>query len=130
MNDLTKVYFMIMDILMVEDDNSIVSGKAILSDLKNFALNYMLQITPSYLKKALVCLQSAYPIRIKGLYCCYAPTVFEKVFNFMKGLMPEKIRNRMFLYGENNSDKVYKHLPKSLLLKDDGGDNGSIADIT
>ncbi|KAF2893412.1 hypothetical protein ILUMI_12762, partial [Ignelater luminosus] len=128
--DISKVYFMVLDILMVEDDNSTISGKAVLGDFRNFSVNYILQFTPSHLKKSMTCMQSAYPIRIKGMYVTYAPIVFEKVFSFIKGLMPEKIRNRMFLYSENNSNKVYKHIPKSYLPKEEGGDNGSIPDLT
>lgn len=127
--DLMKVFFMILDILINEDDNCVVSGIYIWPEFKKFPLTYILQFTPSFVKKTVLCLENAYPMRIKGIHCTNAPAAFESVFNLAKTFMNEKLKNRMFLYSEATTTNVYKHMPQYLMPKEYGGDGGFVDEL-
>lgn len=93
--NLMKAYFMLMDILMNEDDNCVISGIIFLAEYKGFNYNYVLQYTPSFLKKSVMCFQNAYPLRIKSIHCINAPSVFEAIFNLAKTFMNNKMKKRV-----------------------------------
>lgn len=93
--DMTKVYFMILDILINEDDNTTVAGLYSLGQFGIFPLRYILQYTPSHVKKIVTCLQSAYPIRLKGQFVNGAPSACEALFNLFKMLLSGKQRCRV-----------------------------------
>lgn len=86
---------MVMDILMNEDDNYMIAGKELVIESAGITVKYILQMTPLFVKKTVTCLHKSYPGRIKGIYCISAPAFFEAMFNFIKSLMPAKLKSRV-----------------------------------
>ncbi|KAK5646357.1 hypothetical protein RI129_004821 [Pyrocoelia pectoralis] len=126
--ELCKVFFMMLDILMQEDDDFVVSGITVITDYSNIPASYLLQFTPSTVKKYTKCFQNAYPVRIKGYYCLNAPTILDKVYhNLCKPFLSSKLQQRVNIANTFSSEKIFKafshHLPKEY-----GGENGTIKD--
>ncbi len=93
--DVTKVIAMINDILMNEDDNSVVSGQKCVVDLSNISMAHIVQIHPAYLKKAIMIWQDSSPIRQKGLHYINAPKIFEQMYALLNTMLSEKMRKRV-----------------------------------
>lgn len=93
--DAFKLYGMIVDILVNEDDNFIVAGVQAATDLKNSSTANMVYLNPVVIKKFLKCFQEAYPLRPKGLVFFNAPAFFETLYNLFKSFLSEKLKKRV-----------------------------------
>lgn len=93
--EVTKVFLMVLDILLMEDDNLGVAGQAIVGDLSGVTLQHLIQLHPAFLKKGIMLIQDGSPIRQKGINYINAPTAFLQIFNLIKSFMNEKMRSRV-----------------------------------
>jgi len=93
--DVVKVITMINDLLMNEDDNSVVSGHIWVVDLAHISMGHIVQWQPEVVKKAIMILQESSPIRLKGMHYINAPKIFEQMFNLIKSLLNEKMKKRV-----------------------------------
>ncbi|KAK5646166.1 hypothetical protein RI129_004630 [Pyrocoelia pectoralis] len=125
-----KVQFMILDILLQEDDHFVVAGVEIWSEMKNASMRYAVQLTPTVVRKTNAAFEKGYPLRMKKHHCTHCPPIAAGLFNLSKSLVSDKLSKRMFLYSENNMDKFYQQVSKYLQPKDFGGENGSLKELT
>ncbi|KAF5287377.1 hypothetical protein FQA39_LY15915 [Lamprigera yunnana] len=125
--NLISVFNMILDILLKEDDDAVISGLIFWSNIVEWPIKYVTQMTPTVLKQKFECIEKAYPFRIKGTYAINSPQYFEIVFNLVKSFTKSKISQRLIMFSRIND--LYKVLPQSLLPKEYGGENGSLDDI-
>ncbi|KAK5642846.1 hypothetical protein RI129_009013 [Pyrocoelia pectoralis] len=96
--EVAKVLFMTLDILLNEDDDTVVSGASFIVEYDQCPLSYFLQYTPTVMKNYFRCLQNAYPIRIKDVVAINSPSVLESVYNAVcKPFMTTKLRERFNL---------------------------------
>lgn len=93
-SDIIKGMLMMMDILFLEDD-SMMRGQEIYVDLADVQYQYILQATPSHLKRIFNIQNKAYPFRIKGIHFLNTPMMFMVLYKLFKSLLPEKIANRV-----------------------------------
>lgn len=96
--EIMKVVTMINDVLIMEDDNSVVSGQLWVGDLAGISMGQITQMTPAFLKKALLIWQDGSPLRQKGINYINAPQIFQQLFNLIKSLLNEKMKKRVSLY--------------------------------
>lgn len=90
-----RVLFLIMDILLSEDDHTVIAGIQFYIDLQEATVRHYFVYTPRVVGKVLKMLQQAYPLRIRGLNFAFAPIFFDFVYSFFKYAIPEKIRKRV-----------------------------------
>ncbi|KAF5287381.1 hypothetical protein FQA39_LY15919 [Lamprigera yunnana] len=121
--NLCLVFFMILDILLKEDDNAIVSGVTLWLEATNYSEKYIPQVTPTAMKKYFNCIEKAYPLRIKAVHVTNLPVCFEILFNIVKTFSKSKIAQRVCITDIKN---FYQELPQHLCPKEFGGENGSI----
>uniref|UniRef100_A0A2A4IU45 CRAL-TRIO domain-containing protein n=1 Tax=Heliothis virescens TaxID=7102 RepID=A0A2A4IU45_HELVI len=119
----------LMRITMIENDNAVVAGGRTIMDLEGITMAHLLQMTPALMKKMVVLGQDASPMRMKGAHYLNAPSIFETVFNAMKGMLNEKNQSRLFVHNKN-FDELYKYVPKEALPAEYGGNAGTIDEIT
>ncbi|KAF5280972.1 hypothetical protein FQR65_LT14896 [Abscondita terminalis] len=124
---LIKISCMFIDVLLMEDDHSIISGVLFWADLKDCPVKYATQFTPTNLKKHMHIIEKALPLRIKGLHFTNCPSVIEYVYHVMKSLSLSKLMQRMSLY--NNIESFYSIVPQRLMPKEYGGDNDSMENL-
>lgn len=93
--EVMKVSTMVNDILMVEDDNTVVAGQIGIIDLQNVTIAHFIQMQPAFIKKMTMMWQDGMPIRQKGVHYINTPSTFEKIFNIFKSFMNEKMKSRV-----------------------------------
>ncbi|XP_031338617.1 clavesin-1-like [Photinus pyralis] len=127
--DMLKVFFMTVDILMQEDDNFVISGICLLVDHSDLPLDYFLQYTPSILRKYVMCVQDAYPLRIDRIFGFSSPTVFATLYNALaKPFISSKLQPRVSVLSGDASETLPSILSKELLPIEYGGTNGTVRD--
>ncbi|XP_031343411.1 retinol-binding protein pinta-like [Photinus pyralis] len=127
---LIKACLMLLDILMVEDLNTVVSGVYLLSDPAKCALNYILQFTPSYISKHVYCMETGYPLRLKGIQVENCPAAMEAAVRFLRNYLNGKISKRLHVYSaDSNPNGLKKEIPLELMPIEYGGKNGSMKEL-
>ncbi|KAF5287384.1 hypothetical protein FQA39_LY15922 [Lamprigera yunnana] len=125
--NLCVVFYMIMDILLKEDDYATINGLILWKEAKNNSAKYAVQAHPTIFKNFLECTEKAYPLRVKGLYVTNCPVYLEFLCTIVKSFVKNKIAQRMFVFSDIKD--LYGELPQSLLPKEYGGENGSVETI-
>ncbi|CAH1778297.1 unnamed protein product, partial [Owenia fusiformis] len=105
-SDLFKMSNAIMTYLVQFDDATQVNGIVVLDDQTNVSPKMTAFLGLDNINK--------YPIRMKGWHFYNAAVVAQTVMSALKPFLPQKIQDRMFIYG-NNMEDVYKHIPMRLL---------------
>lgn len=88
--EIMKVYTILTDYMIMEDDNMIISGQVGIIDLTNVGYNHFQQFTPSFVKKMTYFTQHSAPFRPAGFHYINTPDGFEYVFNMFKMFMSEE----------------------------------------
>ncbi|KAF2879514.1 hypothetical protein ILUMI_26656 [Ignelater luminosus] len=127
--DLFKASLMCFDVLLNEDDNFTINGLNIIHDMRGFSLEYLTHLTPTLCKKLIFCLQSAYPLRIKGIVFINTPVVYEVFINLFTPFMNEKLTKRLTILREDAIEKLYEQIPQEVLPEEYGGKAGPISKI-
>lgn len=91
---IAKTYLMFCD-ARLRTYNELVNGSYAIMDLQNLPFKYLALIDPIFAKKYVTCLQDAYPVRIKGIFCINAPTIFIKLFDLVKPIVSKKLQDRV-----------------------------------
>lgn len=88
--DVIKYYVLLTDLLLMEDDNFIVSGQVGILDLTNVGWEHFVQFKPQFVKKMTLLSQDSSPFRPAGFHYVNTPDGFEYVFNMFKTFMSEE----------------------------------------
>lgn len=126
--DIMSASNIVQEIMMQEDDILMVSGATTILDLEGVSTGHLMQMTPASIKKMVVMGQDATPVRMKGHHYLNTPATFETLFNFMKTLLNEKNKNRMYVHNKNY-EEMYKHIPQEVLPAEYGGKGGAMQEI-
>nr|XP_022919566.1 retinol-binding protein pinta-like isoform X1 [Onthophagus taurus] len=129
MSDLMKLTYMIMDIVINEDDQAVIAGIIALQDGTGIEMKHMMAMTPSLVKKSAMLFQDAYPNRPKAMHYFNPPSFIETIFNLFKPFMKEKLMKRWHIHNTKNINDMYEFFPKSILPEEYGGDAGKIQEI-
>ncbi|KAF5308786.1 hypothetical protein FQR65_LT06019 [Abscondita terminalis] len=121
-----KVNFMVLDILMHEDDEFIISGHQLFINLKGTNMNHVMQITPGFVKKCVVCLRDAYPLRSKQTHLINVPNTIQTI---VKPFFSGKFLQRIKIHDSSSFEELHRVLPKSILPKEFKGDAGTLQDL-
>ncbi|XP_063838772.1 alpha-tocopherol transfer protein-like [Ostrinia nubilalis] len=127
-SDVLSVSYVLIKILLFEDDHLVVTGLQTILDLEGVTMAHFFQMTPLQMKKMVVSGQDALPLRMKGTHYLNTPAGFETIFNAIKGLLNEKNKKRLYVHNKNY-DEMYKSIPREVLPKEYGGDAGTIQEI-
>ncbi|KAF2899700.1 hypothetical protein ILUMI_06472, partial [Ignelater luminosus] len=127
--DLVKSGSICLDVLLNEDDNLTVNGLYIISDMKGFSLKYLKQITPTLSKKVMLLLQSAYPLRLKGVGFLNTLPVHDALINMFTPFFNEKLTKRLTVLTEDKTEKMYEIIPQEVFPDEYGGKAGPISKI-
>lgn len=117
---------MIGDIRLKEEQTG-VAGDVYILDAAIATPVHFAKFTPALVKKFLVCVQEAYPVKLKEVHVINVSPLVDTILNFVKPLLKEKIRNRIFMHSDLKT--LYDHIPREILPTEYGGDAGPIKDI-
>ncbi|XP_050525620.1 alpha-tocopherol transfer protein-like [Daktulosphaira vitifoliae] len=125
-----KVVLMIGDIRLKEEHTG-VAGDVYIFDASvatpsNFA-NHFAKFTPALIKKFLICVQEAYPVKLKEVHVINVSPMVDTIINFVKPFLKEKIRNRIHVH--SSMESLNKFVPKDMLPEEYGGLAGPMSEI-
>nr|XP_022917052.1 alpha-tocopherol transfer protein-like [Onthophagus taurus] len=120
---------MISDILLDEDDQITVGGMVGFQDASGITVSMLTHMDLPIMKKAMMFFEGAFPQRPKVMHVFNPPSVFDTIYNMMKPFMKEKMQKRMMLHRTSNLEEMYKHVPKSILPTEYGGDAGPVQNL-
>lgn len=121
-----KVALMIGDIRLAEEKVG-VGGDIFILDAAVATAAHFAKFSPTIVKKFLICVQEAYPVKVKEVHVINVSPLVDTIMNFVKPFVKEKIRNRIHFH--NTMDSLYKFVPKQMLPNEYGGNAGSIIDL-
>ncbi|XP_031343658.1 retinol-binding protein pinta-like isoform X1 [Photinus pyralis] len=124
---IVKASLMIYDILMAEDLNTVAFGVYMVIDLKRFSLKYALQLTPTIVTQHLYCIETGYPLRLKGMQIENCPSALDVTVKIVKACLKGKVSNRLHVYREDSN--LQKEITLEMLPIEYGGTNGSIKEL-
>ncbi|XP_018568173.1 alpha-tocopherol transfer protein-like [Anoplophora glabripennis] len=124
--DIMKVVLMIGDIRLDAEETG-VAGDVYILDASVATTNHFAKITPAIVKKFLVCVQEAYPVKLKEVHVVNVSPLVDTIINWVKPFIKEKIRNRIHVHSDLES--LHKFIPKDILPEEYGGTAGKLQDF-
>ncbi|XP_019869255.2 alpha-tocopherol transfer protein [Aethina tumida] len=124
--DIMKLVLMVGDVRLAEEQVG-VAGDVYILDASVATANHFSKITPTLVKKFLVCVQEAYPVKLKEVHVVNVSPFVDTIIGWVKPFLKEKIRERIHVH--SNLESLYKFVPKDILPAEYGGDAGKIDDI-
>lgn len=123
-----KLLYMVLEINLIEDDNTAVAGFTCIEDLSDLSFGHVVSMNLMVLKKMLSFVRCGLPHRIKGVHIINAPWFAHGLFNIVRTLLPAKVKSRFFVHSK--LEDLYEHVPQKFLPAEYGGENETIEDIT
>ncbi|XP_043267849.1 alpha-tocopherol transfer protein-like isoform X2 [Venturia canescens] len=124
--DAMKLVLMIGDVRLKEELVG-VAGDVYVLDASVATPAHFAKFTPTILKKFLICVQEAYPVKLKEVHVINVSPLVDSIINFVKPFLKEKIRNRIYVH--SGMETLYEHIPKDILPTEYGGKAGPVKDI-
>lgn len=121
-----KLALMIGDVRLYEEKVG-VAGDVYILDASVATPTHFAKFTPALVKKFLVAVQEAYPVKLKEVHVINISPLVDTIVNFVKPFLKEKIRERIHLH--SNLEDLYKFVPKEMLPTEYGGNAGPIKEI-
>ncbi|XP_034827632.1 alpha-tocopherol transfer protein-like [Maniola hyperantus] len=121
-----KLALMLGDVRLAEEKEG-VAGDIYILDASVATPNHFAKFTPTLVKKFLVCVQEAYPVKLKQVHVINISPLVDKIVNFVKPFLKEKIRDRIFIHSDVS--ELYKHVPQEMMPSEYGGKAGPMNDI-
>ncbi|PZC74015.1 hypothetical protein B5X24_HaOG208446 [Helicoverpa armigera] len=126
LNDAFKIAMMIGDVRLMEEIEG-VAGDVYILDASIVAPSHLGKISPSALKKFFICVQEAYPIKLKEVHVVNATPLIDALFNIIKPFLKEKMRKRIHFHSSFTA--LHEYVPKELLPEEYGGTGCSLDEI-
>ncbi|XP_063923666.1 alpha-tocopherol transfer protein-like isoform X2 [Zophobas morio] len=124
--DATKLITMIGDARLLLEEHG-VSGDVYILDAELQLLKPFIKNSPILFKKFFICVQEAYPVKIKEIHIINPNSFATIILNAVRPFLSEKIRNRIHIH--HTMDTLYKFVPKSMLPDEYGGTAGKLRDL-
>ncbi|KAJ9598614.1 hypothetical protein L9F63_010704, partial [Diploptera punctata] len=117
-----KLLLMCLEMRMCEDYNL---KDIVIIDFNNITAMSVTKITLPAVKKFAECSLKGYNSRIKSVHIINSSPITEVLVTIIKTLLRNKLVDRVHVHGSDLTE-LYKHVPRSMLPKEYGGENGTI----
>lgn len=124
--DTLKLALMIGDVRLVEETVG-VAGDIYVLDGAVLGASLLGKVSPSTIKKFMICVQEAYPVKLKEVHVINTSAIVERFLSLVKPFLKEKIRKRIFIHKELKD--LYKYVPQEMLPKEYGGQCGTMDEL-
>ncbi|XP_045516584.1 alpha-tocopherol transfer protein-like [Pieris brassicae] len=116
--DTLKLALMIGDVRLMEETEG-VAGDIYVLDGAVLGPSLLAKLAPSTVKKFMICVQEAYPVKLKEIHIINTSPIVERFVTFVKPFLKEKIRKRIFIHRDLKD--LYKYIPQEMLPIEYGG---------
>lgn len=124
--DVFKLILMVGDVRLSAEETG-VAGDVYILDASVVSAQHFSKVTPSLAKRFLVCVQEAYPVKLKEVHVVNVSPLVDTIVSWVKPFIKEKIRNRIHLH--STFDTLHQKLPKEILPEEYGGTAGKLQDF-
>lgn len=126
--DITKRIVMVLDARLLEEK---CLSNIMVFDLQGFSMAHFAKVTPtlSIVRKAMLSIQDAFPMRLTQIHFVNVPHFIEKVLALFTPLLKEKLVKK-FIIHTHPSDSLYEYIPQEILPDEYGGKAGTIAELS
>lgn len=125
--DAIKLLFMVGDIRLSAEEIG-VAGDVYILDAGVVTPTHFAKVTPALVKKFLVCVEDAYPVKLKEIHIVNAHPLVDTIYTWVKPLLKDKIKNRVHIHSDG-LESLYKFVPQEMLPEEYGGSVGKIQDL-
>lgn len=109
---------------LTEDIHNQARGFVIIVDWTEFTFRQSTNLKPSVLKLMIEGLQDCFPARFKGIHFIGQPWYVEAALTVIKQFLKEKIKDRIYVHG-NNLSTLHDYVHKDILPAELGGEQPS-----
>lgn len=124
--DSLKLALMIGDVRLTEEKEG-VAGDIYILDAAILGPSMLTKLSATTIKKFMICVQEAYPIKLKEVHIINTSPIVERFVNFVKPFLKEKIRKRIYIHKELKD--LYKYVPREMLPEEYGGEGGTMSSL-
>ncbi|XP_023212464.1 clavesin-2-like [Centruroides sculpturatus] len=111
--DIIRCITLLLD-LELNDHPIQVNGYTVLIDFNTISWKHMIQFTPSMIQLSVSCIQQSIPIRYKTLHFVNCNKYVRLLYAMFSPLLPQKMRERIRLYGSDFTELHQEINPKYL----------------
>lgn len=106
-------------------------NNVMLVDLAGFTMGHFAKMSPTLtiVRKALLCIQDAFPMRMAQLHLLNSPVFVSNVLNLFRPFLKEKLMQKFFLHC-SGYESLYEHVPREALPREYGGMLDCVAELT
>ncbi|XP_054670649.1 alpha-tocopherol transfer protein [Grus americana] len=115
--------------LIVKEIETQRNGVKAIFDLQGWRFAHAFQISPAVAKKIAAVLTDSFPLKVRGIHLINEPLFFHPVFALIKPFLTEKIKERVYMHGNNYMQSLTEHFPVSILPQEYGGEEVSIEEL-
>ncbi|RLW12982.1 hypothetical protein DV515_00000290 [Chloebia gouldiae] len=115
--------------LIVKEIETQRNGVKAIFDLQGWRFSHAFQISPAVAKKIAAVLTDSFPLKVRGIHLINEPLFFHPVFALIKPFLTEKIKQRVYMHGNNYLQSLTEHFPVSILPQEYGGEEVSIEEL-
>lgn len=123
LNSIYRAFLLVLEHLTDHIHNQ-SNGFVILVDWTEFTFRQSTYLKPFMLKLMIEGLQDCFPARFKGIHFIAQPWYVETALAFIKPFLHEKVKERIFVHG-NNLSTLHEHVHKDVLPAELGGEEPS-----
>ncbi|CAG9831451.1 unnamed protein product [Diabrotica balteata] len=116
----------IMDVTFREKDNLIL-GLIVVVDQKNFKMEHLLRLTPTFIRDTLVIIEKLLNSRIKEFHLFNSPAFVDLLLKLCKQFLKPKLYERILVH--KSTDTLLDYIPAEVLPNDYGGKEKSIEEL-
>ncbi|KAF2879555.1 hypothetical protein ILUMI_26616 [Ignelater luminosus] len=96
-------------------------------DLEGVKAEHLLKFTPTITKRCFIVMEKVFSVRAHGIHFLNASSYVGPFLNFLKSFLKPKLAERIHIHRDMES--LYRTVPKSVLPKDYGGEEKSLAEL-
>ncbi|XP_043798221.1 retinaldehyde-binding protein 1 [Apis laboriosa] len=115
-----RLFYLIHQLAMLEPETQIY-GSVVIMDFEGMTMKQVMGITPSFCMRLLNFIQDAIPLRLKEIHIVKQPLLFNMVWQMIKPLVREKLKNRLYFHGSKMSS-FHNYIPATYLPENYGGE--------
>ncbi|XP_053994005.1 uncharacterized protein LOC128884565 [Hylaeus volcanicus] len=121
-DDLTKSFFMMSDLVGLKTGT--IDGYIFIGDSTDVSLGHVGRMSPMGVKKLVMYLQEAIPVRLKGIHFINTPSVMDLIMNMAKPFMKKELWSMIHLHSSLKTLEEFVSL--DVLPNEVGGKAGPI----
>lgn len=121
-----KIALMIGDIRLAAEKVG-VAGDVYILDASVATMKHFTKVTPMVVKKFLICVLEAYPVKLKEVHVINISPFVDFLFNWVKPFLKEKIKKRVHFH--TTLESLYEFVPKEMIPEEYGGTGGKLEDF-